>query len=66
MQPEEALEKLIAGLAKYGRHAKIVLYPNRSGQVLDGFGKNIFYFSTLEELFNKLCNGSLMKNQNVG
>lgn len=62
----QELETVISKLAKFGAHAALLLYPNGSGQVLDGHGRVVFDFGNLEELKVKLCSGSTMKNQNSG
>jgi hypothetical protein len=48
------LEKLIKALAKYGRHASILLCSNRTGYVKDSSGKVVFHFSNLEDLVTQL------------
>jgi S-methylmethionine-dependent homocysteine/selenocysteine methylase len=51
---EHLSQSLIAAIAKYGRHAKLVVYPNYSGYVTDSANNVVIQFATLPELYKKL------------
>jgi hypothetical protein len=48
------IERLLTGIAKFGRHAKLILFPNRSGVVKDGYDRVVIAFASLDDLYNKL------------
>ncbi len=63
MNEIEFLQATLVALAKHGRHAKLKLYPNGTGIITDGHGRQKFQFSSLEELIeyveaeNQNCSG---------
>lgn len=51
---ESTVNDIVESLARYGRHARLVLYTNCSGVVVDSIGKIVIKFSSIGELKRKL------------